>query len=130
MGTDSVGGSASEVVEVFGTLAARSLDRTSLNGLGGIGGLDGRAGLALGSSWYCIGGIESSPSQPEVLLLARLSELFPLPICLLLESDLSSLSASFRLCFSASSRSTRSRHCNSSCLRESKRAFSVSERGV
>jgi hypothetical protein len=50
IGTGSDGGSAREVVEAFGTLAERSLDSTSLIGLGGIGGRDGRAGLALGSS--------------------------------------------------------------------------------
>ena len=129
-GTGSSGGGPSEVVELLGRLDRRSLEPTPLDGRGGIGGLDGSAGLALGRSWYCMGGIESSPNHPEAVGCCEAPVPFPLSAGLRLDSDLLSFSASFLLWFSASRRSTRSRHCNSNCFRESKRAFSVSDRAT
>lgn len=123
-GTGSDGVLPSVGVEAFGTLAERSFNVESVLRTCCIEGRGGSAGLACGSSLYCMGGTELSPNQaagPDGRLsCCRLSVLLPgIEFIMRLGSLRSSFSASFLLCLMASSKSTRSRHCSSNCFNES-----------
>lgn len=93
-----------------------------------VGGLD--------RSMYPTAGMVPSPIQPGVAGLDLGGDLFP--FCSVdvgvepksLELSLSFPCDSFRLSCKACRRSTRSRHCASSCRMDSDRAFSVSVLGV
>ncbi len=101
--------------EICGTLPALSLYEWLLMACG-ISGRGGRAGAELGRSEYSNGGIEPSPSHPEGCLSGKLSTLLPLSFSSLLLELRSSFSSALRERRSVSRRSTRSRHCSSSCL--------------
>lgn len=122
--------------EARGYCAGELLAVVSLLRAGLSGGRESIAGVAVGSSDICNGGTVISPNHCGP---GRSCGVSASPLCFSrrlrpLRSDLSSLGVvlptSCRLLLSVSRRSTRSLHCISSSLRESKSARSVSDLGA